>query len=158
MEKNQILLTETNFSKLKDKIKKEKAEEKTIIYSSEDDELNRKVIEKLSVNILLVNLKGRKDFQKQRNSGFNQVLAKAMKKNNIKLGINLDEIIESDHKNKAEILARLKQNVTICNKNKVQMRFINQKEKNSRNIYDLKSLGLVLGMPTWMTSSLSKQF
>ena len=34
------------------------------------------------------------------------------------------------------------------------MRFIAEKEKNQRNEYDLKSLGLVLGMPTWMT----KQF
>jgi hypothetical protein len=38
------------------------------------------------------------------------------------------------------------------------MKFIIQKEKNIRNIHDLKSLGLVLGMPTWMTSALSKEF
>jgi RNase P/RNase MRP subunit p30 len=154
METNQILLTETNFSKLKDIIKKEKgvAETKTIIFSSEDDELNRKVIEKLEIDILLLNLSNRKDFQKQRDSGFNQVLAKAMKKANIQLGINLDEIVEETNmKKKAEILARLKQNIFLCNKDKVQMRFIPQKEKNNRNIYDLKSLGIVLGMPTWMT-------
>jgi RNase P/RNase MRP subunit p30 len=139
---------------LKDIIKKEKgvAETKTIIFSSEDDELNRKVIEKLEIDILLLNLSNRKDFQKQRDSGFNQVLAKAMKKANIQLGINLDEIVEETNmKKKAEILARLKQNIFLCNKDKVQMRFIPQKEKNNRNIYDLKSLGIVLGMPTWMT-------
>ena len=161
MNQNQILLTETNFSKLKDKIKKEKAEadNKIIIYSSEDDELNRKVAEKLPIDILLLNLSARKDFQKQRNSGFNQVLAKAMKEKNIQLGINLDEIIEETNmKKKSEILARLKQNIFLCNKNKVKMKFIIQKEKNNRNIYDLKSLGLVLGMPTWMTSSFSKEF
>ncbi len=149
-----IILTETNFSKLKDRIKKEKLEEKTIIYSSEDDELNRKVIEKLPVNILLINQSNRKDFQKQRNSGFNQVLAKAMKKSNIQLGINLDEIVESPSKEKAKILARVKQNVMFCNKNKVQMKFIIQKDKNQRNIYDLKSLGLILGMPTQMVKYL----
>lgn len=158
MNQNQILLTETNFSKLKDRIKKEKSKPEnktTIIYSSEDDELNRKVVEKLQIDILLINLKDRKDFQKQRSSGFNQVLAKAMKKNKIQLGINLDEIIEERNlKNKSEILARLKQNIFLCNKNDVKMRFITQKEKNSRNIYDLKSLGLILGMPTSMT----KQF
>jgi RNase P/RNase MRP subunit p30 len=152
MKPNQILLTEANFSKLKDIIKKEKSEGKTIIYSSEDDELNRKVIEKLQIDFLLVNLSNRKDFQKQRNSGFNQVLAKAMKKNNIQLGINLDEIIEERNpKKKAEILARLKQNIFLCNKNNVKMKFIIQKEKNNRNIYDLKSLGLILGMSTSMT-------
>lgn len=155
MEANQILLTETNFSRLKDQIKKLKSEKKEIIYSSEDDELNRKVIEKLSVDILLINLKNRKDFQKQRNSGFNQVIAKTMKKSKIILGINLDELIEETNpKRKSEILGRIKQNIKICNKNKVKMKFICQKEKNQRNVYDLKSLGLMLGMPTWMT----KQF
>ena len=94
MNKNQILLTEANFSKLKEIIKKEKSENKKIIYSSEDDELNRKVVEKLQIDILLLNLSNRKDFQKQRNSGFNQVLAKAMKKKNINLGINFDEVVE----------------------------------------------------------------
>jgi RNase P/RNase MRP subunit p30 len=154
-----ILLTETNFSKLKEKIKKEKSENNIIIYSSEDDELNRKVIEKLPINVLLINQKNRKDFQKQRNSGFNQVMAKTAKKNSIIIGINFDEIIESPNfKEREEILARIKQNVFLCNKNKVKMQFIIQKDKNKRNIHDLKSLGLVLGMPTWMTSSLSKEF
>jgi RNase P/RNase MRP subunit p30 len=160
MNPHQILLTEPNFSKLKENIKKAKLEGKTtIIYSSEDDELNRKVIEKLPINILLISQKNRKDFQKQRNSGFNQVLAKISKKNNIIIGINFDEIIEClNPREKSEILARIKQNIKLCSKNKVKMKFIIQKDKNDRNIYDLRSLGLVLGMPTWMTSSLSKQF
>jgi RNase P/RNase MRP subunit p30 len=155
MNSNQIVLTETNFSRLKDNIKKLKSENKTIIFFSEDDELNRKVIEKLPIDILLINLKDRKDFQKQRNSGFNQVLAKTMKKKNIQVGINLDEIVEETNmKKKAEILARIKQNIFLCNKDKIKMKFIAQKEKNNRDIYDLKSLGLVLGMPTWMTKEL----
>ncbi len=159
MEKNQILITETNFNKLKDKVKKEKLEDKTVIYSSEDDELNRKVIEKLAINILLINQTNRKDFQKQRNSGFNQVMAKIAKKGNITIGINFDEILESNSlKEKAAILSRIKQNIFLCNKNNIKMKFIIQKEKNQRNIYDLKSLGLILGMPTWMVSSLSKEF
>lgn len=159
MEKNQTLLTETNFSKLKEKVKKEKLEGKSIIYSSEDDELNRKVMEKLPINIILINQKNRKDFQKQRNSGFNQVMAKVSKKQNITIGINFDEIVESNSpKEREEILARIKQNIKLCNKNKVKMAFIIQKEKNQRNTHDLISLGLVLGMPTWMTSSLSKEF
>ena len=91
----------------------------------------------------------RKDFQKQRNSGFNHVLAKIAKKNNICIGINLDEIINSNEK--AKILARVVQNIKLCNKNKLKMKFIG---KQIRNIYDLKSLGLVLGMPTWMTKSI----
>lgn len=149
--KNQIILTQTNFNKLKDEVKKNP--DKEIIFTSDDDNLNRKVLEKLPISILLINLKGRKDFQKQRNSGLNQVLAKIAKKNKIKIGINFDEIIESKNlKEKSEILARIKQNIFLCNKNKVQMKFLAQ--KHQRNISDLKSLGLVLGMPTWMMKNL----
>lgn len=152
MKPPQIILTQTNFSKLKEEVKKAKAENKVIIFSSSDDELNRKVLEKLQIDILLINLKGRKDYQKQHNSGFNQVMAKLAKKKNVIIGINLDEIIEEKNpKTKREILARIKQNIFICNKNKVKMKFIALKPSNSRNIYDLRSLGLVLGMPTWMT-------
>lgn len=148
----QEFITETNFSRLKELIKKNSG--KQIIFSSNDDELNRKVIEKAKIEILLINQSGRKDFQKQRNSGFNQVMAKTAKKNNIAIGINLDEIINSSGKEKARILARIKQNILICNKNKVKMKFIAKEKKNERNVYDLKSLGLILGMPTWITKEL----
>jgi len=155
MNSNQILLIEPNFNKLRDEVKKAKAENKEIIYFSEDDELNRKVIEKLPINILLINQTNKKDFQKQRNSGFNQVIAKIAKKRNIIIGINFDEIVESNSpREKAEIIARIRQNIFLCNKDNVKMKFIIQKEKNNRNIHDLKSLGLVLGMPTWMTREL----
>ena len=150
MEKNHILITQKEFNKLKNEIKLNSGKE--IVYSSNDDELNRKVIEKLSVKILLVSLSDRKDYQKQRNSGFNQVMAKVMKKKGIVLGINFDEVLESRGlSEKAGILARIRQNIFLCNKNKVKMKFVIQKNKNERNVYDLKSLGLVLGMPTWMT-------
>jgi RNase P/RNase MRP subunit p30 len=143
-----VFLSEKNFSRLKEFVKKNKGKE--IVFSSEDDDLNRKVIEKLDIQILLVNLEGRKDFMKQRNSGFNQVMAKVMKKKGITLGINLDELVLS--KRKDLILARLRQNIFLCTKNKVNMKFIGFKVE--KNLHDLKSLGLVLGMPTWMVKSL----
>ena len=34
------------------------------------------------------------------------------------------------------------------------MKFITQKQANSRNIYDLKSLGLILGVSTEMVKNL----
>jgi len=145
--KPQTILTETNFNKLKTVVGK--AKEKPIIFTSDSDELNRQVLEKLPIDILLINQIGRKDFQKQRNSGFNQVLAKIAKQNQISIGINLDEIISSKGKAKAEILARVQQNVRLCNKNKLNMKFISP-SGIKRNSYDLKALGLVLGMPTEM--------
>ena len=121
-----------------------------IVFTSDDDELNRKVLEKLKIDVLLINLSKRKDFQKQRNSGFNQVLAKIAKKNKIHIGINLDEIIKANKFEKSKILARVKQNIFLCNKAKLKMVFVVQDKNNLRNIYDLKSLGLVLGMSTGM--------
>jgi|WetSurMetagenome_2_1015567.scaffolds.fasta_scaffold11561_4 RNase P/RNase MRP subunit p30 len=146
----QILIQEDNFDKARKQINENKG--KIVIFSSDDDELNRKILEKENIAILLINQKERKDFQKQRNSGLNQVLAKIAKKKNIAIGINLDELINSEEKKKSEIIARIRQNVKICNKNKVKMKFISK--LNKRNIFDLQALGLVLGMPTWMISKL----
>ena len=145
--KKQLILSETNFNKLKDKVKKNSKKE--IIFTSDDDEFNRKVLEKLPIQILLINLESRKDYQKQRNSGFNQVMAKIAKKNKIQIGINFDELLSS--KNKEKIISRLIQNIKLCNKYKIQMIFIS---KNKQSKLNLISLGLVLGMPTWMTKDL----
>lgn len=144
-----VIIQAGNFDKARKAIRENKG--KTIIFSSDDDELNKKILEKEDIRILLLNLSSRKDRMKQRDSGFNHVLAKLAKKKNISLGINLDEIINSKPKGKSEILARVRQNIKLCNKNKLKMKFISN-EKRDR--YNLKSLGLVLGMPTWMTKNL----
>ena len=146
------IIKENTFEKARKSIKE--AQGKTIIFSSNDDELNRKILEKLQIHILLINLAEKKDFQKQRDSGFNQVLAKIAKDKNVAIGINFDEIIQSSQYEKPKILARLKQNVKLCNKNKLKMKFIIQNPENQRDIYELKSFGAVLGMPTWMVKEL----
>jgi len=150
--KPSILIQEKTFEKARNEIRKNK--DKEIIFSSNDDNLNRKILEKEKINILLLSLGERKDFQKQRNSGFNHVLAKIAKKNNVDIGINLDEIVNSNSKEKAEILSRIRQNIKICNKNKLKMKFIIINRKNKRNLHDLKALGLILGMPTLMVKDL----
>ena len=136
--KNQIFIQENNFDKARKKIKESK--NKTIIFSSNSDELNRKILEKEKIDILLLNQTGKKDKQKQRDSGLNHVLAKIAKKNNIAIGINFDEIVNAKTQEKAEILARIKQNIKLCNKNKLKMKFISKKQPD---IYDLKSFGLI---------------
>jgi RNase P/RNase MRP subunit p30 len=145
------IIQEENFDKARKKILEEINKKNLVIFETNDDDLALKILEKQKIDVLLIDLSRRKDFQKQRNSGFNQVMAKLAKKNNVIIGINLDEIINSNGQKKQEILARVKQNIKLCNKNKLKMKFISKEEENSRNIYDLKSLGLVLGMPTWMT-------
>ena len=150
-----IVINASTFQNFRNNLKRtrEKERHKTIGFTSTDDELNRKILEKEKVDIFMPLLANRKDFQKQRNSGFNHVLAKIAKKNNVIIGINLDEIAKSEVKEKANLLARIKQNIRLCNKNKLKMRFVFS-DKNKREIHDLKALGLVLAMPTWMTKSL----
>lgn len=145
-----VLIEENNFEKARKLIKENSGKE--IIFTSYDDDLNRKILEKEKINILLLKESKRRDFHKQRNSGFNIVLAKLAKKNEIIIGINLDEIINAKGKEKSLILARVKQNIEICKKEKLNMKFIAEKWKKDTN--ELKSLGLILGMPTWMTKAL----
>ena len=147
------IVEENNFEKARKKIKSLR-NEKSVVFTSGDDELNRKILEKENVDILLLKQASRKDFAKQRNSGLNQVMAKAAKKSGTTIGIFLDEILEAKEKAKSQILARIKQNVELCKKNNLKMRFITQNAKKERNIRDLKSLGLILGMPTSMVKSL----
>lgn len=148
-----VFVQEKDFQKARKKIKENKNRE--IIFSSNDDELSRKILEKEKVEILLINLARRKDKMKQRESGLNQVMAKLANKNNIAIGINFDEIANSKPKEKAEILARVRQNIMLCNKNKVEMRFVSKERKDK---HDLKALGIVLGMPTWMAKDSVKDF
>jgi|SRR3989344_209583 len=149
-----VLIEETGFEIARKKIRNNKKSGNKIIFSSDNDELNRRILEKEHVDILLLNQKNRKDKQKQRDSGLNNVTAKIAKKNNIIVGVNFDEIIILMGKEKSEIIARVKQNIKLCNKNKIKMKFIILDKKNERDIYDLNALGLVLGMPTWMTKEL----
>ena len=152
--KGYILVQGNNFEKSRKEIRENRQTKgKKIIFLSNNDELNRKVLEKEPIDILLLNQSQRKDKLKQRDSGFNHVLAKIAKKNNITIGISLDEIINSREKNKSEILSRVEQNIKLCNKNRLKMKFISL-NKNKRDIYDLRALGLVLGMPTGMASHL----
>lgn len=142
----QKIIQEDSFDKARKKIKENKGKE--IIFTSKDDDLNRKILEKENIDVLLISLSDRKDRMKQRDSGFNQVLAKIAKKKNIKIGINLDEITESKGVEQVKILSRLRQNIKLCNKNKIKMVFISQERKKGN--LRLKSLGIVLGMPTNM--------
>ena len=142
-----MIIYEEKFEKIKDLIKKSKA---PIIFCEAEEELTRTVLEKLAINILLIELEDRKDFSKQRDSGFNHVLADICKKKKIQIGINLDELIDSERKSK--IIARLSQNIELCKKDKVQMQFI--QIKNKRSLHEIKAIGSALNMPTWMTSKL----
>ena len=144
------IIQENQFQKARNQIREAKKNQKTVVFTSNNDDLNRKVLEKEPIDVLLINQKERQDKQKQRSSGFNQVMARTAKKNNVTIGINLNEMLKSKGKGKAEILARIEQNIRLCNKSKIKMTFFPELKNN----HDLKALGLVLGMPTWMTKEI----
>lgn len=143
-----MIITQTNFDKARKLIRE--AREETA-FCSDDDELNRKILEKCPPHVLLLNQKNRTDFAKQRNSGLNHVMAKLCKKNNVALGIYLDEIKNESSKQKAKILARIQQNIALVKKNNLAITFFS---KNKIDSYNLKALGLVLGMNTKMVKTL----
>ncbi len=147
-----IFISGKDFNEARKRIREAKGSGKTIVFTS-DDELARKVLEKETIDILLINQKGRRDMVKQRGSGFNQVMAKTSKKKDIVVGINLDEILEAEQREKGKMLARVRQNIKLCSKNKLKMGFIS-KTGHEKDKYDLRGLGLVLGMPTWMIKNL----
>ncbi len=151
-----VIIQVDNFDKARKdlKIMRQRNPEKLIGFTGADDELNKKILEKEKVDIFMPILFHRKDYQKQRNSGLDSVMAKLAKKNNVVIGIWLDELLNSKENKKAEILSRITQNIKLCKKNKLKMVFI----ASRKDVYDLKALGLVLGMPTWMTKDIDKTF
>ena len=143
------VITNTNFEQIRKKVSEAKESSKKVIFQSNDDELNLKIMEKLDIDVILINESGRKDFSKQRNSGFNQVMSKLAKKKKITLGVNLYEIIHSKGNEKAEIISRIIQNINLAKKDKLNVKFIS-KNQDIKDEYDIKALGLILGMNTKM--------
>lgn len=148
MKRDILILKPMDFNKLKNEVKKNK--DRKIVFCSSDDELNRKVIDKLLVKGVMILLEDRRDYLKQRDSGFNEVMAKLAKKRGIDIYFNFEELFFS--KNKERILARLKQNIELCVRVKLNMRVFMGDLKKSE--VDVKSLFLTLGAPTWMVKNL----
>src|SRR3989338_2779963 len=73
------------------KIKKEVPKEEIIVISKDDD-YNRKILEMKDVDVLLLSFHNRKDKLKQRDSGLNEVFAKLAKENNIRIGLDINEL------------------------------------------------------------------
>ena len=127
-----------NIEEAKKLIKKEK---KPILIRAQNDEFNRKILEYGKFDALVsVELEKKKKRLRQVDSGFNHVLAAIAAKNNIALGINLEEIRKLEKKEKAEIVSRIIQNVKICRKAGVKIVLLDAKDK--RNAFSfLISLG-----------------
>lgn len=97
-----------------DSIRKTK---KIIVIVGGDNIYNRRVLETMNINYLVSPEKtDKKDNLKQRDSGFNHVLAKIAKKKNISILINFNEIKSLSDKEQINVIQRLIQNIKICRK------------------------------------------
>jgi RNase P/RNase MRP subunit p30 len=136
------IITTTNLNEARKQADKLRKENKPIILLSQDDEFNRKALEIKGLNLLVINENlFLKDYMKQRNSGLNEVLANICAEKNISIGIQIEEIINKDTKEKARALARLAQNIMLCKKSKVKLVFLG----NIKDKLALQSLLLSLG-------------
>ena len=93
----------------------------------------RRCFETKEINIILgVEKIEEKDSLHQRNSGLNQVLCNLAKKNNISIGINFNDILNSNKK--GELLGKIMQNIALCKKYKVNIVFASF----AKDVYDLR--------------------
>lgn len=116
------IINTTNLNQTRKQIQELKKQGKEVIVKAQDEEFNRKILENSDVNILLSpETHNRKDYKKQRDSGLNEFLCKLAKKNNIKIGIDIDELKKLDKKSKVKVLSRIIQNIELCKRTKTEI-------------------------------------
>lgn len=125
----------------KEDIKRSKKNLLTILRS--DRNIDRWQIENLKPAILYgFEFCERKDFMHHRNSGLNDVLARLMCKNNVAYGFPVAELLTAPTEQQPIILGRMRQNVMIAKKYKVEI-IIASFTSNPmlmRNVKDMYSL------------------
>lgn len=138
------IINTSNLNEARKQIEKTKKEGKEVIVQAQDPEFNRKILENKNVDILLSpESHNRKDSLKQRDSGVNEILCRIAAKNRIKIGLNLEEIKKRKGKEKAILLARIKQNIMLCKKAGTEIKILGKYDKK-----DVFSLLLTLGAST----------
>jgi ribonuclease P/MRP protein subunit RPP1 len=116
-----------NIEEAKQLIKNEK---KPIIVKAQNDNFNRKMLEYGKFDALVsVEMGEKKRKLRKTDSGFNHVLAAIAAKNKVALGVDFEELRKLEKKEKAEVLARIIQNLKICRKAGVKTKIINAKDK-----------------------------
>jgi len=121
------IIKTTYIEQTKNRVRKSK---KPIIVLAQNDNFNRKMLEYGKFDILLsIEAGNRKNTIRQIDSGLNHVLAKIAVKNNISIGLDLNEIQKLPKTGKAKRLSRIAQNIKICRKVKTKLAVINTTNK-----------------------------
>ncbi len=108
---------------------------------------DRYVLEKTKADILFgVEATTERDKTHQRSSGLNHIMCKIAERNKKKIAFDFNMILTA--KSKARLLGRMKQNIKLCRKYKVQTVIASfaQDPLDMRSPQDLQSFFVVLGM------------
>lgn len=141
------MINTNNINEARKQIEKLKKENKPVIIKAQDPEFNRKIVENKDVDIILgLEFHTRKDSMKQRDSGLNEVLAKLAKENDIAIGIDINELKKLPKKEKARVIARIKQNIFLYKKAGCKIMMFPKEYKK----HDAMSFLQVLGSDTKM--------
>lgn len=141
-----------------------KLRNKTNLLIIESSDQDRQVFEKKSADIIF-NLEEseRNDKPHYRVSGMNHILAELAKNNELIVGFSFSKILNSNFTERAKKLGRIKQNIKLCKKYKVQTCFASftNDPLEMRAPKDLISLLITLGMDvpkakSSLTSALKK--
>jgi len=128
-----------------------------MVNGTSDYNINKKLLEKMDIDVFIPYVESEKDFMHWRNSGINNVLVDILSKRKIALCIDLSFLsfqnCTGDSKcmnNKIKILGRVIQNIRFCNKRNCDfcVTFLPSKLRDFRNAFDVRALLLVLGMKT----------
>ena len=139
------MINTSNLNEARKEILKLKNNAKIVMVRAQGDEFNRKIVENPDVDILLgLEMHNRKDYLKQRDSGLNEILCKLARKNNIRIGIDLKDIIKLKGAEKARVLSRVMQNIKLCRRIGTQIIFY----PDNYSKQDIFSLFVSLGAST----------
>lgn len=119
-----MIIQSNNIQEINNLIKKAKKSNpgEQIIIRAGDEDFNRKILELKQINVLLAPEQNKeKDKLKQRASGLNEFLCKLASKNNIKIGIDIENLQSLPPRQKAKILARIIQNIQLCKRTKTKI-------------------------------------
>ncbi|MBU2496808.1 MAG: hypothetical protein KJ767_02005 [Nanoarchaeota archaeon] len=108
-----------NFKDKKDILKARKKYDFVIVFGKGIKE-NRQIVESFP-DVILLQLNSGKDFMKERNSGLDHIICKIASENNVAIGIDLSEILNSNEKEKQVIIGRIMQNIKLCRKYKTKI-------------------------------------
>lgn len=112
---------------------------KPVFVKAQGDEFNRKIAEYGNFDALVFSFSTTKGIR-QIDSGMNHVLAGILDKNKIAFGIDIAELRNLAKAEKAEFLARVKQNIVICRKAGAKIALLNCRDKRDASLL-LISLG-----------------